>query len=529
MKSRPLRFALPLSILVTIPFIYNSCQGGLLGGKGFASYNPMGACKTMLERGQVAKLETPSPEAAPPLFTEKKVLLREPGTPGAAQAKTEGPVTVNAGTRLAVIMDNRCLQENREALGNTVISKEVAAAGNLLADLDRQVYGWELTRDYTDTEIEQFADQEACVVGLSWSRNYKVQASFNDTGIFEQQHLNSIRAQQSYDYFFNSGAGMSVSGKPVIIAVVDTGVDWQHPDIQANMWTNANGWGIDITTWNGVRDYNPYDNSSIGHGTHVAGLIAAVSNNSMGVIGAMPYRAKIMAIKVFDAQGNTTSEHFANALRYAWQNGAKVINLSLGAVGAGASSDPVAESAVTEAVANGTFVTVVIGNAEGSANGQLVDGSSYSSIPGQYSIKPGVVGVGSFDIKSGDKSYFSHYSTTYAEIGAPGADLGSTGIYSTKPTALSSYGRLAGTSQAGPQVSAAAGLAIGLIYESYQIYPSPREVEDLLLTSAAKSTKLAPYFKNGNRLDLVNLAIEIMRRYPGTNGGAIDLASLRCR
>ncbi|NJM10181.1 MAG: S8 family serine peptidase, partial [Bdellovibrionaceae bacterium] len=81
------------------------------------------------------------------------------------------------------------------------------------------------------------------------------------------------------------------------------------------MWTHSAGWGVDITTVGGTGavDYNPFDISGIGHGTHVAGLMAAVSNNSQGIIGTMPYRAKIMAIKMFkvtNGELTTTSQHF---------------------------------------------------------------------------------------------------------------------------------------------------------------------------------------------------------------------------
>jgi subtilisin family serine protease len=132
-------------------------------------------------------------------------------------------------------------------------------------------------------------------------------------------------------------------------------------------------------------------------------------------------------------------------------------------------------------------------------------------------------------VTTGEKSYFSHFSPTFAEIAAPGAENGSTGIYSTKPRALSSYGRLAGTSQAGPIVSAAAGLAIGLIRESYGVAPTPAEVERLLLASAIKSPQLTTYFKDGNRLDLQALVQKINQEYPLTaTGASTNVGTLGC-
>jgi subtilisin family serine protease len=167
----------------------------------------------------------------------------------------------------------------------------------------------------------------------------------------------------------------------------------------------------------------------------------------------------------------------------------------------------------------------VIGNAN-SGNGVNIDGVNNSSIPGQFSTTAGVIGVGSFDASTGNKSFFSNYSTTYAEIGAPGAESGTTGLVSTIPTAIGSYGRLAGTSQAAPLVSAAAGLTIGLIRNAYGVSPTPAEVERLLTASAVKSSQLTSYFKDGNRLDLLSLVQKINADYPLTaTGGTVVLPS----
>ena len=136
----------------------------------------------------------------------------------------------------------------------------------------------------------------------------------------------------------------------------------------------------------------------------------------------------------------------------------------------------------------------------------------------------------SYDVSTGQKSSFSHYSPTLVEIGAPGAQQGLTGLYSLKPRALGSYGQLAGTSQAGPLVSAAAGLAIGIIRDAHGgIGPTPAEVETLLTTSAQKVAGLNPYFKDGNKLDLMGLVQRINSAYPNTrNGGSMDLPSYGC-
>ena len=527
MKRSASRYALPLFALLGLPFIYNSCQGGLLGSKGFSASNASINCKAGMENGVATKMITDN--ASPPgAFARKKVLLREDYSENPGLAKSSVPVTVDAGRSLGVILNNSCLQSSSDQIGATTITKAAVSTGGMIPGLDRQAYEWILDRDYTDSEIEALADSEACVEGISWNREYKLQAAFNDSGMIYQTHLNSIRAMQSYDLFYNTGGGMNLTGTladGVVVAVVDTGVDWRHPDLEANLWAHQNGVGIDITTVGSAAvDYNPFDVSTIGHGTHVAGIVGAVSNNRQGIVGTMPFRARIMAIKIFKRESNgelsTTSQFFYNAVKFAYLNKASVINLSLGAIGPGAAADSLAQAGVSEAVANGSFVTVVIGNADGGGNGQIVDGTNLSSIPGQYSTMDGVVGVGSFDSNTGNKSYFSHYSTTYAEIAGPGAEQGTTGIYSTLPTALSGYGRLAGTSQAAPVVSGAAAMTIGMIKEAYGVAPTPAEVERLLKVSAVKSPALTTFFKDGNKLDLVNLAQRINQDYPNTRLGA---------
>jgi subtilisin family serine protease len=224
---------------------------------------------------------------------------------------------------------------------------------------------------------------------------------------------------------------------------------------------------------------------------------------------------------------STTSRHFFNAIQFAYQNGAEVINLSLAAMVAGPANDATAEAAVNAAIQNGAVVVTVIGNAD-SGSGRLIDGSTFSSIPGQYASKPGVIGVGSYDTSTGLKSAFSHYSTLYAEIGAPGAEAGTNGVFSTLPASLGSYGRLAGTSQAAPLVSAAAGLIIASLKKAYGTAPSPSEVESVMMNAALKTSTLAPYFKDGNRLDLLNLAQQIGVDYPLTQTLGITYSPASC-
>src|SRR5581483_8568768 len=109
------------------------------------------------------------------------------------------------------------------------------------------------------------------------------------------------------------------TGTGVVVAVVDTGVDYTHPDIDANMWSDGSGhYGYDFTT----NTPDPMDH--YGHGTHVAGTIAAIGNNNLGVIG-LAYHSQIMAVKGLDDSGFGTDAGLGAALIYAADNGAEVI------------------------------------------------------------------------------------------------------------------------------------------------------------------------------------------------------------
>ena len=160
----------------------------------------------------------------------------------------------------------------------------------------------------------------------------------------------------------------------VTVAVLDTGVDITHPDLQDNIWTNTgetnctdgidndgNGYIDDCHGWdmggngNGVGDNDPV--GSIFHGTHVAGIIAAEKNGT-GAVGVAP-DAKIMPLKIFDDNGFATTENFMEAMEYAWRNGADIASISLGR------NDVCAEleqTAINKAFSAGVFIVASSGN-----------------------------------------------------------------------------------------------------------------------------------------------------------------------
>lgn len=155
---------------------------------------------------------------------------------------------------------------------------------------------------------------------------------------------------------------------PVIVAVIDTGLDFFHPDLnRESIWRNQkehpngidddnNGYVDDLIGWNFVdRDNNPWDNS--GHGTHLAGIIAAATDNREGIAGINP-SVKIMPLKVMNFIGRGRSSGIAEAIFYAVQHGARVLNLSLG----GERLSKTEQLAIDYAHQKGAVIVVAAGN-----------------------------------------------------------------------------------------------------------------------------------------------------------------------
>ena len=177
-------------------------------------------------------------------------------------------------------------------------------------------------------------------------------------------NVNSIQAPEVWNAGF--------TGEGITVAVIDTGVDLTHPDLVDNLWTNVgeiagdgidndgNGFVDDVFGWDFVsHDASP--NDAHGHGTHVAGTIAA-GNNGRGTTG-IAYGADIMPIRVLGNDGSGSSLDVAAGIRYAVDNGADVINLSLG----GGYSSTI-DAALQYAEANDVFVVAASGN-EGTVRG----------------------------------------------------------------------------------------------------------------------------------------------------------------
>jgi thermitase len=238
--------------------------------------------------------------------------------------------------------------------------------------------------------------------------------------MFEKQYAHKLTSSQA-------GWAIQKGNADMVLAIVDTGVDLKHPDLAAKLIK-----GYDFVD----KDEDPNDGQ--GHGTHCAGISAALTDNKIGVAGYAP-GVKVMPVRVLDNRGSGTWADVAAGIAYAADNGAKVISLSLG----GGSDSAVVGDAVRHALSKDAVVVAAMGNS----------GREQKSYPAAY---PGVVAVGATD-SSDARASFSQYGP-WISVSAPGVN-----ILSTFPTYASGmpskdYGSISGTSMATPAVAGLAAL-----------------------------------------------------------------------
>ena len=275
------------------------------------------------------------------------------------------------------------------------------------------------------------------VLSISSEKRARTMFTPNDTNVGLQWGLSTVKAYQAWD--------ITRGTQSVVVAVLDTGIDWRHPDLASNMWNDSLGYhGYNFVSSNrDTMDDNTNSYNDAGewipdtytyHGTHVAGVIGAVANNGLGVAGMA--QVKLMAVKVMNDSGEGTDTFVASGIRWAVDNGANVITMSLGVDGMSTSL----ASAVNYASNHGVVMAAASGNS----------GSSIVSYPAAY---PKVIAVGAIDSTS-RKASFSNYGDNL-DVMAPGVQ-----IYSTQVGG--GYQYLSGTSTAAPFVAGVAALMLSI-------------------------------------------------------------------
>lgn len=262
----------------------------------------------------------------------------------------------------------------------------------------------------------------------------------------KDQKLESVWGNEDYG---------NTAGEGTVVAVIDTGVDYNHEDLQDNVWTNSaevsgttgadddnNGYVDDVHGIN-LIDPNETPMDDHGHGTHVAGIIA-MENNNVGGVG-IAYKSKIMPIKAGGSDGTFNSTDIAKGIEYAYKNGADVINMSFGS----SAHSALIENALQDAF--GSCVLVAAAGNEGMPTADCPLGG-VNIYPAAYSY---VIGVMAYDENNKFASFsnwdYEPNANAEYEVVAPGVN-----IYSTLPNGR--YASWNGTSMAAPMVSAEAAI-----------------------------------------------------------------------
>ncbi|HOX03547.1 MAG: S8 family serine peptidase [Verrucomicrobia bacterium] len=275
----------------------------------------------------------------------------------------------------------------------------------------------------------------------------------NDPMFGEQWGLHSIS-----DVDVNGPEAWDIAtGDPsVVVAVIDTGVEWNHPDLAANIYLNekefegipgvdddGNGYVDDIRGWDFVAsDNDPMDES--GHGTHVAGVVGAVGNNGIGVAG-IQWQGRILPLRFIGASGGYVSDAIA-AIEYAVAMGARISNNSWG----GTTYSSALYDAIRNAGAAGHLFVAAAGN-----NGQNSDDAPF--YPAAYDLDC-IASVAAVD-SALNRAGFSNYGAESVDLGAPGVGICSLAAGGT-------YGYMSGTTVAAPYAAGVAALVVSVMPEA---------------------------------------------------------------
>lgn len=273
---------------------------------------------------------------------------------------------------------------------------------------------------------------------------------FNFMSSQQKQHLQgptAIRVTDAWNF---------TQGNNVIIGVIDTGIQYNHPDLAANTWINpgevagngidddANGYIDDIYGINAITNSgNPWDDN--GHGTHVAGTIGAVGNNGVGTTG-VAWNVKIISCKFLNSNGSGSTSDALKCINYfkaLQQRGTKVV-LTNNSWGGGGYSQSI-WNAIDSLRPMGQQFIAAAGNNNNNNDLNPSYPCSYNNV--------NIICVAAFDSATGQRASFSNYGTTTVDIAAPGVSIYSTYINS-------SYANLSGTSMATPIVSGSFALMV---------------------------------------------------------------------
>lgn len=386
------------------------------------------------------------------------------------------------------------------------------AGGQLLREFPS--LGWQQVKLPGDTDVLKAVAQYKELPGIEAVQPnyiYETLATSNDPRLSDLYGLGKIQAPVAWDR--NTGSSN------VIVAVIDTGVLYSHEDLSANMWRNPGETGLDAggisRSSNGVdddrngyvddvfgvdtinHDSNPVDDN--GHGTHVAGTIGAVGNNSKGVVG-VNWNVRLMAIKTHNAGGDGSSASVVEGFQYAAMMrkrgvNVRVTNSSWGGAPEAPAYDQTLKDAIDAAGRAGILNVCAAGNS-------VNDNDATPFYPASYN-SPSIISVAASD-RNDNPASFTSYGHNSVDLAAPGV-----GILSTYYSGPSEYRSFNGTSMASPHVAGAAALLC-----AYRGALSLSELKATLLNSATPLSQWYFLTVTGGRLNVNSAELSLPDNQP---------------
>ena len=315
------------------------------------------------------------------------------------------------------------------------------------------------------------------------------------------QTVNGVSGIFDADIDADQGWNSSIGSSGVIVAIIDSGMDYNHPDLAANIWRNPGeiaGDGIDNDGNTLIDDVNGYDFGSddadpmdfVGHGTHVSGTVGAVGDNGIGTVG-VNWNVSMMALKIGTDLGGPISSAAISAINYAVEMGAVVSNHSYGVP-----STQALEDAIINAQANNHIIVAAAGN-------DSSDNDTLPSFPASYS-QDNVISVAATG-QDDSLADFSNYGLLSVDLGAPGVN-----IWSTTPLAGSlfygpNYDFSDGTSMASPMVAGAVA-----VLRSLSPTASYATITNAIYVGSDKIASLNGKVSSGGRLNLAKSIQELV-------------------
>ena len=282
----------------------------------------------------------------------------------------------------------------------------------------------------------------------------------------------------------------------IIVGVIDTGVDYRHPDLKDNMWTRSGKHGYDFYE----NDDDPMDEQD--HGTHCAGTIAGIGNNGIGVTG-VSWNAQIMALRFLGPDGSGATSDAVRCIDWGVANGAHILSNSWG----GPDTSPELSEAVARAERKGVLFIAAAGNTGGTGNNNDQRPSYPSSLR-----QVNVISVGAIDVKD-QRGSFSHYGKQSVDIGAPGVDILST-------VRNNGYDSFSGTSMATPHVAGAAALVWASTFSSPSQDPAQMaKVRDLIYENARPVPALSEFWGHTSPAKVPGGVLDLSFLLKGPSGG----------